>query len=66
MLSVKKNSTEEKQSIGISEGDVLHVHYRTYDNKETLELLQDIAGRQDKDPTTQAHRVSENHLSPEI
>ena len=66
VLSVKKNSTEEKQSIGISEGDVLHVHYRTYDNKETLELLQDITGRQDKDPTTQAHCVSEDHLSPEI
>ena len=37
-----------------------------YDNDETMKLLQAIAGKQEKDDSTYVHKVSEDHLSPEI
>ena len=67
VLSIKKNAEDaHKHGSVISAGDVLHIHYRTYDNDETMKLLQAIAGKQEKDDSTYVHKVSEDHLSPEI
>lgn len=47
VLSVqKKPSTHHHSHTGISEGDVLEIHYHTYDEKETFENLEAILGKQ--------------------
>lgn len=47
VLSVqKKPSTHHHSHTGISAGDVLEIHYHTFDEKESLENLEAILGKQ--------------------
>lgn len=48
----------------LAAGDVLHIHYSTYDNLETARLLCDLFGNQDADPRTESHFGSESHTVP--
>ena len=65
VLSVDKNPATAG-TVGISAGDVLHLHYRSYDPPATQELLEALVGEQMPDPrsnsqTEDAHRqVPEN------
>ncbi len=44
VLSVKKAS--DIHSIGMAEGDILHLRYQTYDKAETCALLENLVGKQ--------------------
>lgn len=50
----------------IAEGDVLHVHYQTYDPDETMEILESLIGKQDSELHSRVHAGDENHQVPEI
>ncbi len=66
VLSVrKKNSLHADETI--SAGDVLHVHYRTYDDAKTVDLLEHIVGRQTDGVfnVTQSHSVGQSHITPD-
>ena len=64
VLSVNKHHASHGHVGVIGEGDVLHLHYRTYDPEETLHLLTDILGDQPEDDTARVHTVDENHVTP--
>ena len=64
VLSVEKHHASHGHIGAIGEGDVLHLHYRTYDPEETLHLLTDILGDQPEDHTARVHTADENHVVP--
>lgn len=67
VLSVQKAPlASDEHSVGISADDILHVHYQTYDNTETIGLLEAIVGKQTADPNTKMHEMEKNHLIPDL
>ena len=65
VLSVdKKNSVVKKREAVMREGDLLHLHYQTYDPKETALVLTHILGVQEKDKHESVHFGSDDHLVP--
>jgi hypothetical protein len=50
----------------ILEGDVLHLHYLTYDPDESLELLTRIIGEQERDLDERTHESREGHHVPMV
>ena len=67
VLSVKKSHSATKHDVGISAGDILHIHYQTFDNEETSKLLETLIGSQEfDDPTTRSHGISDDDLIPEL
>ena len=64
MLSVKKANPSHVHSSVIEEGDILHIHYRTYDPEETMRLLTDILGDQPEDDRARIHVAYENQIVP--
>ena len=48
----------------VREGDVLHLHYQTYDPEKTMEMLTAILGEQSADHRITTHSGSEDHLVP--
>ena len=64
VLSINKHHASHGHAGAIGEGDVLHLHYRTYDPEETLRLLTDILGDQPEDDTARVHIADENHVTP--
>ena len=65
VLSVKKANPSHVHSSVIEEGDILHIHYRTYDPEETMRLLTDILGDQPEDDRARIHVAYENQIVPE-
>ncbi len=66
ILSIDKHASGASGSSGISEGDVLHVHYQTYDPAATARALEDLVGVQESDTRTHMHEGSETHQVPEL
>ena len=65
ILSIDKNNTKSHHHSGlIEEGDVLHLHYSTYDREETDGLLEDILGDQDGIDGGNSYTVADGHLVP--
>lgn len=65
VLSVDKQHVPHGSHAGvISEGDVLHLHYLTYDPQETMRLLTDILGDQPEDDAAKVYTVDDNHVVP--
>ena len=64
VLSVDKKD-KASHATAICEGDVLHLHYRTYDPDETIRLLSYILGEQQEDETTRKKIGKEGHVVPE-
>ena len=65
VLSVDKQYAPHGSHAGvINEGDVLHLHYRTYNPEETVHLLTDILGDQPEDSEAMVYTVDENHVTP--
>ena len=65
ILSIDKHhsvSTTSQEGLGV--GDVLHIHYQTYDPEYTFEQLQQILGEQTEDPTARIHFGDEKHIVP--
>lgn len=67
VLSVhKSNSSDAHHSHAISEGDILHLHYQTYDEQATALEIEAIVGKQKEDAGTKTHTGGENHQVPDI
>lgn len=66
VLSVDKNNAQHAPNWqGLSEGDVLHLHYQTYDAEATMRVLEDILGAQGADPCEKIHEVTRTHSAAE-
>lgn len=63
VLSITK---KDRHTLGISEGDVIHLHYQTYDNKETMENLESIVGHQRLAPELILHQQEKNDVIPDV
>lgn len=65
VLGIDKN-VNAKNKTGISEGDVLHVHYQSYSPHATFEELERIVGEQSEDIRLKIKTHGKNHEVPEI
>lgn len=66
ILSVDKSPTHHGGLTGISEGDVLHVHYRTFDPDVTMHRLEDLVGPQGKGALVHMHEGRSTEEVPDI
>ena len=67
ILSVHKNfSTESRHGTALCAGDILHVHYQTYDPAQTLQMLEELVGKQSSEPYADTHPGDENDSVPEL
>ncbi len=64
VTSVRKNPDGDAHSSEIGEGDILHLHYTSYNPELTAEKLEALLGRQ-ATALSEAHTVSDNHTVPE-
>ncbi len=64
VLSVDRTNSKST-GVGLSEGDVLHVHYQSYEPRATLEELEALVGRQADDVRIRVHDADESHSVPE-
>ena len=65
VLSVEKSKAHPSRgTTKINEGDVLHLHYQTYDSEETRMLLSHILGEQPKDTEARVHEGNDEHVVP--
>lgn len=65
VLSVDKSKSHGQHHFTCVEaGDVLHLHYQTYDPEATLRTLTYILGEQPMDPDVSTHLGSEDHCVP--
>lgn len=67
VLSVERNPIYS--AIGdstIHPGDVLHLHYRTYDTVKSRTLIESIVGTQTADSDAKTHVADKNHQVPQL
>lgn len=65
VLSIhKKNSSAYSHSAHIESGDLLHLHYQTYDTAATFELLSNILGEQPEDDFARIREGKDGHIVP--
>lgn len=48
----------------IREGDLIHLHYQTYNPEQTMELLTSILGNQPDDKNARTHLGGDDHIVP--
>lgn len=66
ILSIKQAESENGEHSGvIYEGDIIHLHYQTYDPAQTSELLARILGTQPEDENAKIHGVSGRYIVPD-
>ncbi len=65
ITAVKKKAATSGVSF-IGEGDILHLHYTTFDPEDTFAKLEDLIGRQDADVKADAEAISTDDQVPEI
>ncbi len=63
VLSITK---KDRHIIEIAEGDVIHLHYQTYDNADTLHRIEAIVGKQIDPPELIFHQQEKNDVIPDI
>lgn len=66
VTSVRKNPASGSHGSLIGEGDILHLHYRTYYPADTFKKLEALIGDQPDNVRTEAHTVNQSHQVPEI
>ncbi len=69
VLSVKKPyNAHSSHEVGIiGDGDILHIHYQTFEEKTTFGAIEAIVGVQTEDTGIETHTVDEkNQIVPEI
>lgn len=65
VLSIKRNPLHPTSGDGvICPGDVLHLHYRSYDTEKTRALIESIVGKQEMDPNLRTRVVNQDHQTP--
>lgn len=65
ITSVRKKPDSDTHSPFLGEGDILHLHYRTTNPKQTFQKLESLIGQQDENLKTFENTVSEYHHIPE-
>ncbi len=65
IMSIRKNGITIPTG-GIGVGDVLHVHYQTYEPEQTMHVLEAIVGKQECTKTEHIHTSNENHQVPDL
>ena len=65
ILSVDKEIVKSHHTGYIEEGDLLHLHYLTYNSEETLGLLSQIIGEQSDDRKEELHESNEACIVPQ-
>lgn len=65
VLSVDRSNSSSVGGPGLCEGDILHVHYQTYDREATLEVFEHILGEQDAARRIMTHEGTDTHIVPE-
>lgn len=66
ILSVHKSPDADLTSTAISVGDILHVHYQTFDPLETMKQLEALVGDQKRNLPTRVQIGGEDHHVPEL
>ena len=64
VLSVDKEVVKSHHTGKLEEGDILHLHYLTYEPEETLELLSHIIGEQSDDREEKMHEGNATRIVP--
>ena len=65
VLSVDSEKSDAPKHHGaLHEGDVLHIHYQTYNVKDTMQILTQIFGPQEQDEAMKIHFGSDLHIVP--
>ena len=65
ILSIDKHHSIITPNMGgLNVGDVLHIHYQTYDPEQTMEQFMHILGKQRDDLKTKSHLGDEKHIVP--
>ena len=66
VLSIDKklSHTLHHSAYEVREGDVVHLHYQTYDPEMTMEMLTAILGDQPENQRIRTHSGSDDHLVP--
>ncbi len=64
-IEMKNPAATLHSAAEISAGDVLHLHYRTYNAKESVRSLEAIFGKQPKNEKDRIHFGSESHVVPD-
>ncbi len=64
VLSVDKSHSAHG-GVGLCAGDVLHVHYQSYEPHITLVELEALVGRQNDDVRIRVHNANDTHSVPE-
>lgn len=64
-IEMKNPAATLHSAAEISVGDVLHLHYRTYNAKESIRSLEAIFGKQPKNDKDNIHFGSESHVVPD-
>ncbi len=65
VVAVKKAPNGEGGS-ALGEGDILQLHYMTYDSVYTMDALEALLGKQLYDENTEVHEGDENNSVPEL
>ena len=63
-LDRKKSVVSHNSPYELRVGDVVHLHYQTYDPEETAQALASILGDQPEDENFHSHLGSDDHLVP--
>ena len=68
VLSVDKKYSQalHKDAHRVSEGDIFHLHYQTYDYQDSLELLNSILGNQPVDENIRVRSREDDHVIPTV
>ncbi len=64
VLSIEKPK-ESPSNIGLGAGDILHVHYQSYEPNDTFRELEALVGVQSDDVRMKVHSGSDTHTVPE-
>ncbi len=67
VLSIEKRGSRVARGGSMDAGDILHIHYRTYDREATREALEAIVGHQLRERKTEISALDQNrHVIPDV
>jgi H+/Cl- antiporter ClcA len=66
VLSVHRNPDASHHEPGLCGGDILHVHYQTYNAPATFAALEALVGKQHENVHARVHTGDEHHHVPEV
>ncbi len=64
-IEMKEPAATLHSAAEICAGDILHLHYRTYNQKDTMESIEALFGPQTQNAKDNSHLGSDTHIVPE-